>query len=172
MAGWDSKLLWTVEWWVHWWKINESVGRSQRSPVGCSGHQDHTHGVGVTWAWAPAGQHDDNIALFEEAPGLTCRQNRTHLNKDNRHLEWVQQSTVYSSGVTNPVPWRSWRACPRPLPTHRGPAWCREPGRCRGTGGLGERSERSGSQPGWEREAGTWRSGGLICTYPQGEKTH
>lgn len=58
---------------VHWWKINGSVGRSQRSPVGCSGHQDHTHGVGVTWAWAPAGQHDDNIALFEEAPGLTCR---------------------------------------------------------------------------------------------------
>lgn len=63
-------------------KVDESGGRKQSSSVVCSGHQNDTHGVGVTGAWAPAGQDDDNITLFEEASGLAHIHGKvdTHVN--------------------------------------------------------------------------------------------
>lgn len=50
----------------------------ESSPIGCSSHQNHTHGVGVTGAGAPAGQDDDNVALFEEASDLAWKPNQNH----------------------------------------------------------------------------------------------
>lgn len=46
---------------------------SSTACVGCSGHKNHTHGVGVTGAGAPAGQDDHNVALFEETSGLAWK---------------------------------------------------------------------------------------------------
>lgn len=43
------------------------------SPLGCSSHQNHTHGVGVTRARTPAGQDDDNVPLLEEASDLAWK---------------------------------------------------------------------------------------------------
>lgn len=67
------------------WKIDEGGGRKQSSPVGCSSHQNHAHGVGVTRAWTPAGQHDDNVSLFEEASGFAWKLHMTHLIKYCNH---------------------------------------------------------------------------------------
>lgn len=53
----------------------------ESSPDDCSGHRNHTHGVGVTRAWTPASQDDDNVSLFEEASGLAWKINVKHLTK-------------------------------------------------------------------------------------------
>lgn len=66
----EMAVSWSGLWGGKLWKIDESGGRKQSSPVGCSSHQNHTHGVGVTGAWTPAGQDDDNISFFEEASDL------------------------------------------------------------------------------------------------------
>lgn len=41
--------------------------------TGCLLHWYHTHGVGVTGAWTPAGKHNNNIASLEESSSLTYR---------------------------------------------------------------------------------------------------
>lgn len=51
-----------------WMKVK---GESGAARFGCSGNQNHTHGVGVTGARTPASQDDDNISLFEEATDFT-----------------------------------------------------------------------------------------------------
>lgn len=38
---------------------------------GCLLHWYHAHGVGVTGAWTPAGEHDNDVAGLEESSGLT-----------------------------------------------------------------------------------------------------
>lgn len=77
---WMSRAVsWRGVWGGKLWKIDEGEGRKQSSPGGCSGHQNHTHGVGVTGTWTPAGQHDDNVSLFEEASGLAWKLNRKNI---------------------------------------------------------------------------------------------
>lgn len=131
---------------------------------GCLSHQDHTHGVGVTGAWAPAGQDDDNIPLLEEASDLACKWNQVgsqhsdgcllyHHDLDNKLHENLPTRTPY------PFPWQSSLACQRPRPTRRWTALCTGQERCHGTGGSGEPSERSVWRRGWERGACTWRAG-------------
>lgn len=62
--------------------------------MGYSRHQNHTHGVGVTRAWAPAGQDDDNISHFEEASGLA------HIHgKVDAHVDVVCPHIVGGLGV-------------------------------------------------------------------------
>lgn len=165
---------------VHWWRINEKCREIAAEPRRLF-RPPGPH----AWCWCNLSLDASRSARWQHRPlwrstwpYLQIEQNT--FQQDNIHLEWVQQNNnnknvdcvLCPPGTTDPFPWQSWRACPHPLPTHRGPALCREPGRYRGTGGLGERSERSGSQPGWERGDGTWRLGGLICTYPQRETDH
>ncbi len=66
---------WSGLWGGELWNINDGGGRKQSSPVACSGNKNHAHGVGVTGAWTPAGQDDDNISLFEEASDFAWKLN-------------------------------------------------------------------------------------------------
>lgn len=70
-VGWEG--LWAGVWGGKLWKIDE-CGR-KHSPVSCSGHQNYTHGVGVTGSWAPASQDNDDISLSEEASGFAWKIN-------------------------------------------------------------------------------------------------
>lgn len=82
------------------------------SPFDCSSHQNHTHGVGVTRAWTPAGQDDHNVPLLEEASDLAWKCNQKLFRKavvkrmpraqscpvDNGCMRTLQQTPTHFHG--------------------------------------------------------------------------